>query len=128
MAPEQTGNSSEHNPLESMIDDLIRDILSESGQTTKARARGVDPMASLIESALASTSRTASKASPMERLLLTQVLSSALADALAPALADVLAPEIMKSLEHHLSPSPASGVASTRSTAAKGGAGSRRKT
>ncbi|MGV9385691.1 hypothetical protein ACWDRB_58495 [Nonomuraea sp. NPDC003707] len=127
MAPEQTGNSSEHNPLESMIDDLIRDILSESGQTTKARTRGMDPMASLIESALSSTSRTASKASPMERLLLTQVLSSALADALAPALAEVLAPEIMKSLEHHLSPGPTSGMASTRSTA-KGATGSRRKT
>ncbi|MET7339590.1 hypothetical protein [Nonomuraea sp. NPDC005650] len=110
-----------------MIDDLIRDILSESGQTTKARARGVDPMATLIESALASTSGMASKTSPMERLLLTQVLSSALADALAPALAEVLAPEIMKSLEHHLSPGPASGMASTRSTA-KGGAASRRKT
>ncbi|MFI6742009.1 hypothetical protein ACIBI9_54670 [Nonomuraea sp. NPDC050451] len=127
MAPEQTGNSSEHNPLESMIDDLIRDILSESGQTTKARARGVDPMASLIESALSSTSRTASKASPMERILLTQVLSSALADALAPALAEVLAPEIMKALEHHLSPSPTGGAASTRASA-KGGTASRRKT
>lgn len=127
MAPEQTGNSAEHNPLESVIDDLIRDILGDAGQPTKTRARGGDPMTSLIETALASTSRTTSKSATVERLLLAQVFSSALADALAPALAEALAPEIMKALEHHLSGGRGGGTASA-ATSAKGGPGGRRKT
>ncbi|GAA1810515.1 hypothetical protein GCM10009835_32450 [Planosporangium flavigriseum] len=82
-----------------MIDDLIHNILTEAGQPAAA-VRGMGPIAGLIETVMAS-SRTAPRASMFDRLLLAQVVASALADALAPALAETLAPEIMKALEHY---------------------------
>lgn len=100
MASEEASKPGGHEPVESLIDDLIRDIFSEAGQSTKARVRSADSMATLIETALTAP-RTTSGASTIERLLVAQVLASALADAIAPALADALAPEIMKALEHH---------------------------
>ncbi|SEN46437.1 hypothetical protein [Nonomuraea pusilla] len=100
MASEDAGKPPEHDPAESLIDDLIRDILTEAGQSTKARGRGGDPMTALIETAIASASRSPSATSTMERLLVTHAIANALADALAPALAEALAPEIMKALEH----------------------------
>ena len=98
MAPQQSDEPTGHESADSLIDDVIRDILNEAGHSTKTRAGGGD-MASLIETALVSASGTAPKTSAIERLLLTQALATALADALAPALAEVLAPEIMKALE-----------------------------
>jgi hypothetical protein len=121
MAAEQNGDSPERDPWgESMIDEAIRDILSEAGSSTKSRARGRDPIQALIETTFASTSRTTSKASTLERLLLAQIYASALADAIAPALAEALAPEIMKVFEQHVSESqtgdlaPAAGPAKAR--------------
>lgn len=99
MAQEEADKSAGQDPAEALIDDLIRDILSESGQATKGRVRGGDPMATLIETALASAGRTAPGAPAIERLLFAQLLASALADALAPALAESLTPEIVKFLE-----------------------------
>ncbi|WP_433372838.1 hypothetical protein [Streptosporangium sp. CA-115845] len=101
MAVENADKSAGHEPGESLIDDLIRDIFSEAGQSTKSRARGGDSMAALIETAIASAPSATPMASIVERLLVTQVLASALADALAPALAEALTPEIMKTLGHH---------------------------
>lgn len=102
MAAEQAGNTPEHDPWESVIDDAIRNILSESGASTKARARGGDLMEALSEMTRASASRAESRTSSVERLLLAQIYASALADALAPALAEALAPEIMKVMEQHV--------------------------
>ncbi|MEU7004841.1 hypothetical protein [Nonomuraea sp. NPDC046570] len=113
MASEENGDTVGHDLAESLIDDLIRDILSEAGQATKARTRGGDSMATLIEAALTTVPSTAAKSSTVERLLLAQLFASALADALAPALADALAPEIMKALEHHASSGQAGAPAAT---------------
>ncbi|MFC5749434.1 hypothetical protein [Actinomadura rugatobispora] len=102
MVSEESGEPAGHDMAESLIDDLIRDILNEAGQSTKSRARGGgDPMAALIETAIASSSNAPPRASVLERILLTQALASALADALAPALAEALAPEVMKALDHY---------------------------
>ncbi|GAA3105204.1 hypothetical protein [Streptosporangium carneum] len=100
MALEENGRPAGNEPVEALIDDLLRDILGETGPSTKTRARGGDSIATLIETAIASP-RATSKTSTVERLLIAQVVASALADALAPALAESLAPEIMKALEHH---------------------------
>ena len=101
MASDEAREPAGHDPAESLIDDLIRDILSEAGQPPKARGGGVDTMATLIEKAIVSGPSTTPKSSVIERLLLAQALASALAEALAPALAETLAPEIMKALEHY---------------------------
>ena len=95
----ESRNEAEHDPVESLIDDVIHDILSSASQQPKPTTRR--PMVALIESALSSTSRTVSRTSALERLLMTQFIASALADALAPALAEILAPEIMKAVEQY---------------------------
>ncbi|MEU0480180.1 hypothetical protein ABZ260_13485 [Streptosporangium sp. NPDC006013] len=109
MATEDADKPAGHEPVESLIDDLIRDIFSEAGQSTKTRVLGGDSMATLIETVIASAPRTMPMASIVERLLVTQALASALADALAPALAEALAPEIMKALENYPTGERASG-------------------
>jgi hypothetical protein len=97
--------------MESFIDDLIRDILTDPGQSQKTAARG--PLAALLESATAATPRPAARTSTLEKVLLAHTVASALADALAPALAETLAPEILKALEHHMAGwSPRSGESS----------------
>ncbi|MFD8526815.1 hypothetical protein ACFV0L_05340 [Streptosporangium canum] len=98
MATEENGKPAGAEPVESLIDDLIRDIFSEAAQSTKTRTRGGDSITALIETALVS-SQAGSKASVIERLLIAEVFASTLADALAPALAEALAPEIFKALE-----------------------------
>lgn len=88
-------------PVEELIDDLIRDIMKESGSAPKEAAYEQDPLsAALVEAAMSSLYRPVSQASPFERMLLSQAIATALADSLAPALARVLAPEIMKALGH----------------------------
>jgi hypothetical protein len=67
--------------LESLIDDLIR-----------------EKKADLIEAASA-LSRTPSRTSALERLLLAEAVASALADALAPTLAEAFAPKVLERLE-----------------------------
>ena len=90
-------------PVEAFTDDLIREFFTEAGQSAKSAGRGRGGMAALLEAAIGSSSRGASRASMLERLLLAQAIASELADALAPALAEALAPEIMKALEHQTS-------------------------
>ena len=84
--------------IESLIDDVIRDILNEAGTASKGAIRGGASTTALIEAAIA-VPRDASQTSTLERLLLAEALASALAEALAPALAEVLAPRVMKVLE-----------------------------
>ncbi|MEO3806222.1 hypothetical protein [Nonomuraea sp. B1E8] len=124
MAAEHSGNTPEHDPWESVIDEAIRKILSEAGSSAKTRARGGDLMEALTR---ASASRAESQTSSVEKLLLAQIYASALADALAPALADALAPEIMKALEHQVSDSQAGDLASA-SSPAKGRARGQKRT
>ncbi|MGC9668993.1 hypothetical protein ACNTMW_20845 [Planosporangium sp. 12N6] len=94
-----------HDPVEALIDDLIHHILTEAGQPAAA-TRGRGPIAGLIDMVTAS-SRTGSRTSMIERLLLAQMMAGALADALAPALAETLTPEIMKALENYPPGEPA---------------------
>ncbi|MES9539208.1 MULTISPECIES: hypothetical protein [unclassified Actinomadura] len=124
MASEESGQSAGQDPIESLVDDLIREILNEGGQTTKARARGGDSKAKLIETAMTSASTAGPTGLTLERLLLVEVLASSLADALAPALAEALAPEILKAMEH---PGTSRGT-SRRTPASAGQAKGQKKT
>jgi hypothetical protein len=87
-------------PAEALIDDLIRDILNEAGQSPRTAARGRAPAAALIETAVISSPGGVSRMKTLDRLLLAEAVASALAEALAPALAEALAPRIMNILEH----------------------------
>src|SRR5580658_9179361 len=87
-------------PVESFTDELIREFFSEASHPAKSARGGRGPMAALFEATMAS-SRTPSRTSMLERLLLAQTIASELADAIAPALAETLAPEIMKALDHY---------------------------
>ncbi len=84
--------------VESLVDDLIRDILNESGGSAESPIRGMATTAALFETAFGST-WDASRISMIEKLLLAQAFAAELADALAPALAEQLAPRLMKALE-----------------------------
>jgi hypothetical protein len=59
---------------ESLIDDLISDILADAGKSTHAAVRG-GPLAALMEVVTASPSRSKSRVSMIERLLLAQSIS-----------------------------------------------------
>jgi hypothetical protein len=126
MAAEEAGGPTDHERKESLIDDLIRDILDDAGPSTKARARGGDYVTTLVEKAIESMPNAAPQASTVEKLLLAQVLAGALADALAPALAELLAPEIMKALEQ-FGPGDRAGRATTASAPGRA-KGNRRRT
>ncbi|MFI6803258.1 hypothetical protein [Streptosporangium canum] len=124
---EENGRPTDTDPMDALIDDLICDILSEAGHSTKARARGRDPLTALIETAF-TPSRATPGASGIEKLLITQLLTSALADALAPALAEALAPEIMKVLQQQVpddSPPAAKASPAGRAQSGRSSGGSR---
>jgi len=84
--------------VETLIDELISEIFSDSGASTDSSMRGMATTAALLETAFGST-RTSTKASVVERLFLAQAFAAELADALAPALAEQLAPRLLKSME-----------------------------
>jgi hypothetical protein len=100
MAVESSRQAGE-DEVESMVDDLIRDILSESGGSAESPLRGGAKTTALFETAFGSAG--SSRMSTVERLLLTQVFAGELADALAPALAEQLAPRLLKALELYMS-------------------------
>ena len=88
--------------VESLVDDLIRDILNESGGSADSSIPGgMATTAALLETAFGSK-RGASEISMIERLLLAQAFAAELADALAPALAEQLAPRLLKGLEMYM--------------------------
>jgi hypothetical protein len=88
--------------VESLIDDLIRDIFNESGGPSEFSAmRGMGTTAALFETALGS-SKSATRTSMLERVIVAQFFASELAEALAPALAEQLAPRLLKSLEESM--------------------------
>ncbi|GAA0726568.1 hypothetical protein Drose_12050 [Dactylosporangium roseum] len=84
-------------PVESLIDDAIREILEEAGSSRTARGRSAPNVLEVVMSAL--PARGAARAPLLERLLIAEAMAGALADALAPALAAALAPRIMKLLD-----------------------------
>ena len=100
MAGESTKETAE-GQADTLIDDLISEIFSDSGAVTDSSMRGMATTAALLETALGPTrgSRGASKTSVLERLFLAQAFATELADTLAPALAEQLAPRLLKSLE-----------------------------
>ena len=98
MAVESSKETGE-DQVETLIDDLIRDILSDSGASAESPMRGAATTAALFETALGSM-RGDSRTSMLERLLIAEVFASELAEALAPVLAEQLAPRLMKSFEH----------------------------
>jgi hypothetical protein len=83
---------------DSVIDELIRDILADAGQSNQTRGT----LAALMEIVGGSSSRPA-RTSTLEKLLLAETIASAIANALAPALAETLAPEIVKALDQYMS-------------------------
>jgi hypothetical protein len=91
---------------ESPIDELIREIMSESRVSTESPARG-RASAALLETAFASALAN-SKTSMLERFLLAEAFGGALADALAPVVAELLAPRLMKYLEQLMTSEAAS--------------------
>nr|BFE66693.1 hypothetical protein GCM10020063_112190 [Dactylosporangium thailandense] len=97
--PKEEPAHESHEPIESLIDDAIREILEEAGTPRAAHARSTAP---LLDAMLSATpARGGERGSVLERVLLAEALAGALADALAPALAAVLAPRIVDMLEHH---------------------------
>jgi hypothetical protein len=90
---------------ESLIDELIREILSESRVSPESPARG-RTSAARLETAFASA-LAGSRTSTLERFLLVEAFASALADALAPAVAELLAPRLVKYLEQVITGEPA---------------------
>jgi hypothetical protein len=126
MAAEESKESGEHQ-VESQIDDLIREILNETGVSSESSRRGMATTAALFETAFGST-RTMSRDSIIERLLVAEALASELADALAPALAEQLAPRLMKAMEQFMtteteSKKPASSTTSTTRPGSQGSQG-----
>jgi hypothetical protein len=97
MAVESSKESGQEH-IESLIDDLIRDILNEAGASSRSAVRDIVPAAALIETAIA-TPQGVSRTSPLERVLLAEAFAAALAEALAPALAEMIAPRVLKVLE-----------------------------
>jgi hypothetical protein len=101
MAVESSKETGEHE-VESLVDDLIRDILNESGVSPESSQRGgMTTTAALFETAFGSK-RGAPRISMLESLLLAQAFAAELADALAPALAEQLTPRLLKALEPYL--------------------------
>src|SRR5215469_17907746 len=93
--------------VESLIDELIRDILSESGVSPESSGRGLASTAALFETAFGSA-KGASRISMLERLLVAEAFAAEVADALAPALAEQLAPRLLKALEQFMTAEAAS--------------------
>jgi hypothetical protein len=100
MALESSSETGE-DQVESLIDDLIREIFNEPGAPSESSVRGMATSAALLEAAFGSV-RGASRSSAVERVLLAEAFAAELADALAPALAEQLAPRLMKALEQRV--------------------------
>jgi hypothetical protein len=99
MAGEATKVSQDQ--VESLIDELIGDIFSQSGTYSEASMSSNPTSASLLESAFGSA-QGMSRTSVLERLFLAESFASELAEALAPALAEQIAPRLIKALEQYI--------------------------
>lgn len=93
-------------PVEAFTDDLIREFLTEAGQSVKSSARGKGGGLTALLETVTTSQRGPSRASMLERVLLAQAIAAELADAIAPILAETLAPEIVRALEHYTTDEP----------------------
>jgi hypothetical protein len=93
--------------VESLIDELIGDILNGSGVSPESSGRGLATTAALFETAFGSP-KGASRISMLERLLVAEAFAAEVAEALAPALAERLAPRLLKALEQFMTTEAAS--------------------
>lgn len=93
MAAESSKEASEDR-VESLIDDLIYDILSEPSAAAEPSVRDA---AALFERAFGPVK--GARISTVERVVLAEAFASELAETLAPALAAQLAPRLLKALE-----------------------------
>jgi hypothetical protein len=96
-SPKDTGEDR----VESLIDELIGDILNEAGPHAETPARGLATAAALFETAFGSGAKQ-SRASMLERIFIAEAFASELADALAPTLAEQLAPRLIRALEQYM--------------------------
>jgi len=106
MAVESSKGTGE-DQVESLIDDLIRDIFNESGGAPESPPRGTATAAALFEKAFGSA--RGPRVSALERLLLAEAFAHELAEALAPALAEQLATRLVKALDQLTADEAASG-------------------
>jgi hypothetical protein len=97
MAVESSKGTSQ-DQVESLVDELMRDIFKDSGVFSESSARGMANSAALFEQAFG-PGRAGSRASVLERILIAEAFAAELAETLAPALAEQLAPRLVKALE-----------------------------
>jgi hypothetical protein len=109
---------------ESLIDDAIRAILNDAGDSPEGTGFGKGSMTGFLETTALASSLTGGKTSTVERLLIAEVIGSAMAEALAPALAEQLAPRLMKYLEETLASQGGEGQRRGGGTGSSGGSGS----
>jgi hypothetical protein len=98
MAGESKEPSSEQ--VESLIDELIGEIFSESRTGSGTSMRGMGAAGAIYESAFGSAA-AGTQTSVLERLVLAEAFASELADALAPALAEQIAPRLIAALDQY---------------------------
>lgn len=96
----ESDDPGQHPPVDTLIDELISDILAGAGAGRPAKSEGQSPSSQAgLFATVRSTMAAAGGDTPLlERFLLAEVFAGLLADAIAPALADVLAPRIMRAL------------------------------
>ncbi len=110
--------------VESLIDELIGDILSETRTSSGSAMRGMATAGAIYESAFGSAA-AGTRTSVLERLILAEAFASELAEALAPALAEQLAPRLITALDQYV----ADGSATAKKPASSSRSGSQaRKT
>ncbi|GAA3236408.1 hypothetical protein ACFO1B_25485 [Dactylosporangium siamense] len=108
-----------HQHVETLIDELILEILDNADQSQKVTGRGRSPApGGLLEGVRSTMMRGRSGGSTLERMLIAEALAGVLADAIAPALAEVLAPRIMKVLDDG-EEEPAGAARPAKATAAR---------
>ena len=121
----------QHPPVDTLIDELISEILNstDAGQPAASGGRDRSPSPASLFDTVRSTMAGAGGGTPMvERVLLAEALAGVLADAIAPALAGALASRIMRALEPTGAAEPAPppcAVAAARATRSSSACGDR---
>jgi hypothetical protein len=97
MAADTPHNHEGTQPVDSLIDDLILDILNDAGRMPAAAGGAkTRPSSGTLESMMVGLAPKLGPGTPLvERVLLAEALAGALADALAPPLAAAIAPRIL---------------------------------
>lgn len=104
MAAESARQAGE-DKIGTLIDDLIQDIMSESGGGSSGTPERGGYPAGMLEAVF--SGRGAARAPALERFLIAEAFAGELADALAPALAEQIAPRLLKAMEQLMAAEPA---------------------